>query len=95
MTITNILTLYVTAYISTGNPCANGQYPTVNHTVAIPRIYPLNSKVEIDGKWYVGEDRLNKRFTNRVDMFVNNRAIAIKWGKQQKQVTIVYDNKSN
>ena len=91
MLITNIVSLYVTAYISTGSPCANGQYPTVYHTVAIPRIYPLGSKVEIDGKWYVGEDRLNKRFTNRVDLFVEDRAIAIKWGKQQKQVTIVYN----
>lgn len=87
---TNILTAIVTAYISTGHPCANGHYPKCSYTVAIPRSYPLGTKVQIDGKWYVGGDRTNKRFDGRFDIFVASKEEAILFGKQTKQVTIIY-----
>lgn len=86
---TNIITAFVTAYIATQKPCANGIYPTTNHTVAIPRSLPLNCKVEIDGKWYVGMDRTNKKYDGRFDIFVADKQTALKWGIQKKQITVI------
>lgn len=86
---TNIITAIVTAYISTSHPCANGNYPTTNHTIAIPRSYPLGCRVEIDGKWYVGEDRTARKYDGRFDVFMASREEAIKFGKQTKQVKVI------
>ena len=71
---TNILTAVVTAYVATGHNVAwNHPYPhcpVVGLTIAIPRRFPLGSVVEIDGKKYIGEDRTNKKFDGRFDIFV-------------------------
>ena len=88
--ITNIITAYVTAYIATGNPCANGHFPSVHHTIAIPRSYPLNCQVIIDGKRYLGEDRTAIKYNGRFDIFVSSKQEALIWGKKVKQVTVIY-----
>ena len=86
---TNILIAVVTAYVATGNPCANGKMPVAGVTVALPRAYPLGSRVEIDGHWYSGEDRTAKRFDGRFDVFMESRAEAVKWGKKKMRVVVV------
>lgn len=86
---TNIITAVITAYIATGQPCSNGHYPTIHHTIAIPRSYPLGTKVEIDGKWYRGEDRTAKKYDGRFDIFMSSKEEALNFGKQHKQITIV------
>lgn len=90
--ITNIITAIITAYTWTGNPCSNGQYPTIHHTVAIPRSLPLGTKVQIDGIWYSGEDRTAIKYDGRFDIFVSSKQEALKWGKQRKKVKIVYES---
>ena len=88
--ITNLLCSAVcTAYIATGNPCANGKYPTINHTIAIPRAYSLGSIVIIDGISYIGEDRTARKSNGRFDIFLNSKREAINYGKQTHNVTVI------
>ena len=89
--ITNIITAIVTAYVATGHPCANGKMPRVGITCASSdRTIPLGSKLVMDGKIFIIEDRTNKRFKDgRFDIFFPNRKSAIEWGKQTKRVQII------
>jgi 3D (Asp-Asp-Asp) domain-containing protein len=87
--LTNILTAVVTAYIATGHPTASGKMPISGHTIALPRQFPLGSKVEINGHWFVGEDRTARRFDGRFDIFMASRDAAIQWGKQTIQVKVI------
>lgn len=87
--ITNILTAVVTSYLATGHPCADGHYPLSHHTIALPRCFPLGSEVIINGQYYLGEDRTNKRFDGRFDIFVDSKYTALNWGKQTLCVTVI------
>ena len=89
--ITNTIVAICTAYIATGHPCANGKMPSIHHTIALPRWYPLNSRVIIDGKEYLGEDRTNIKYNGRFDIFVEDKATAITFGKQLKTVEVISD----
>jgi 3D (Asp-Asp-Asp) domain-containing protein len=90
---TNILTAIVTAYVATGQPVAwnhpHAHLPTANHTIAIPRRFPLGSVVQIDGCLYLGEDRTAKKFDGRFDIFMSSEHAARNFGKQTKIVTII------
>ena len=95
---TNILIAIVTAYVATGNPCANGKMPRVGITCASSdRTIPLGSKLVMDGKTFIIEDRTNKRFDiknhQRFDLFFPNKKDAIEWGKQTKCVKLTTKNK--
>lgn len=46
--MTYIGTFYCTGYVATGNPCANGNYPTVGYTIASNSL-PMGTTVYIDG----------------------------------------------
>lgn len=87
--LTNILTAVVTAYVATGQPCADCKWPKVGTTVALPRRFPLGSVVVIDGHKYQGDDRTARRYDGRFDLFVSSRHTALQWGKQVKIVTII------
>ena len=89
--ITNIITAIVTAYVATGHLTANGHVPAIQHTIAVPRTIPFGSKIIIDNQIYIAEDRMNKRFPNRFDIFMSNNNDALTWGKQTKKVTIIHD----
>ncbi len=79
----------VTAYVATGNPCADGQMPQVGITCAVPRSLPLGWRVIIEGHEYIGQDRTAKKFDGRFDLFFASRAEAIKFGRQKKNVTVI------
>ena len=46
--MTYIGTYYITGYVATGNPCANGNYPTEGYTIASNSL-PMGTTVYIDG----------------------------------------------
>lgn len=46
--MTYIGTFYCTGYVATGNPCANGNYPSVGYTIASNSL-PMGTTVYIDG----------------------------------------------
>lgn len=79
----------LTAYVWTGNPCANGNYPTVGYTVACNGL-PFGTKVYIEGVGYrVVEDRGDMKGLYDVDLFVGSYDEAINIGRQQVDVYIV------
>jgi 3D (Asp-Asp-Asp) domain-containing protein len=89
---TNIITAFVTAYVATGHVCANGHYPHAGYTIAAPRRFALGGDVFIGGHWYKIEDRTNKKYDGRFDIFVSTKQEALQWGKKQMKVRIVYEH---
>jgi hypothetical protein len=87
--LTNIITAFVTAYVATGHPCANGKMPCIGHTVAVPRCYALGCDVLILGHHYKGEDRTARKFDGRFDIFVESEREAIQFGKQKLIVKVI------
>lgn len=87
------VTAYNTFEIQTdSSPCiaASGQNICGRtDVVACPRSIPLGTKVEIEGKVYVCEDRLAMKYDNRIDIsFDKDLQGAIKFGKQRLTVKI-------
>ena len=85
---TNIITALVTAYVATGRPCANGKMPT-SGTCALPRQFPLGSKVIVGGHTFHGDDRTALRYNGRIDLFVDSKKHALEWGIHRMTVTII------
>ncbi len=77
-----------------GCPNAAGKIPTVG-TVACSRKYPLGTMMRIDGKIYECQDRLARRYDNRVDIFVNSSKEALQLGKKKILVEILKLGKIN
>ncbi|SEQ01677.1 3D (Asp-Asp-Asp) domain-containing protein [Lachnospiraceae bacterium NE2001] len=80
----------LTAYIATGNRCASGVYPSVNHTVACNSI-PLGTKIYIEGYGeYVVEDT-GGMAGNVIDIFVADYGSAIQFGRRTANVYVIED----
>lgn len=87
---------FVTAYCScvkccgrwsAGRRTASGEVPKAGVTIAAPRRIPFGTRLWIEGLgWRVVQDRLAKRYDNRIDVFVNNHHAALAFGKQRKLV---------
>jgi len=94
MILTNaVVTAYCACHICCGSwfktaKTADGHTPKQGVTVAASRSIPFGTKVLIDGHTYIVQDRLAKRFDNRIDIYFNNHKDALKFGKQRKNVTI-------
>lgn len=98
-----IILFFVTAYVThytkesschypTNGGCltASGKIATANLTAACPRKYKFGTKIKIDDKTYECQDRLNKKYDDRFDLFTNESLKqAFKWGKQLKQIEIL------
>lgn len=79
-----------TAYEWTGNPCANGEYPTEGYTVACNSL-PLGTTVYIEGIGYrVVEDRgADWHGDNWIDLYMGDEAACIEWGVREIEVYVV------
>lgn len=80
----------VTAYEWTGNPCANGCYPTEGYTVACNSL-PLGTTVYIDGVGYrVVEDRGATWHSDMwMDLYLGDVAECYEWGVRNLDVYVV------
>jgi 3D (Asp-Asp-Asp) domain-containing protein len=70
---------------------ASGRYidETDTDVIACPRKYKLGSRVIIDGKEYICEDRTAEWVDGRWDVWAgDDYAGAIKWGVRRKQILI-------
>lgn len=77
----------LTAYEWTGSPCANGNYPTLNYTIASNTI-PMGSRVYIEGLGdYVVEDR-GGMAGNVIDVYMGDYSTCIQFGRQLANVYI-------
>ena len=78
----------LTAYEWTGNPCANGNYPSCGYTVACNSL-PLGSRIYIEGYGeYVVEDR-GGMADNVIDMYMGDYDTCIQFGRQTANVYLV------
>jgi len=78
----------LTAYIATGNRCASGVYPQVNHTVACNSI-PLGTRIYIEGYGEFVVEDTGGMAGNVIDIFVSDYGSAIQFGRRTANVYIL------
>ena len=72
-----------------GHATASGVMPKENHTIAVdPRLIPLGTVVEIDGRLYVAEDTGGAIKGKRIDVYYKSHRKASRHGVQFKMVKI-------
>lgn len=83
-------TFEATAYEWTGNPCADGCYPTEGYTVACNSL-PLGTVLYIEGVGYrTVEDRgAEWHSDNWLDIYMGDENSCYAWGVQEVEVYIV------
>lgn len=79
----------LTAYIATGNPCADGNYPQVGYTVASndPNLWHKWIRIEGYGDYYVHDT--GGMSSNVIDIFVSSYDEAIQFGRRSAEVYII------
>ena len=88
----------VTAYCSCEKCCgkwskynktANGQTPKQGVTCAASRKIPFGTRLNIQGVGVrIVQDRLAKKYDNRIDIYFSNHNDALKFGKKELKVFI-------
>ena len=68
---------------------ASGKRPQQGITVAAPRSIPLGTTIYISNRPFIVQDRLARRYDNRIDVFFNKHADAKAFGKQNLHVSLV------
>ena len=80
-------TYQLTAYEWTGNPCANGNFPTQNYTVACNSL-PLGTKIYIEGHGdYVVEDR-GGMSNSVIDIYMGDVSTCLQFGRRSATVYV-------
>lgn len=78
----------LTAYEWTGNPCANGNYPSSGYTVACNSL-PLGTRIYIEGYGeYMVEDR-GGMADNVIDIYMGDYDSCIQFGRRVADVYII------
>lgn len=86
----------VTAYCPCSKCCgshangrtASGTQATAGRTIAAPSNFSFGTKLLINGKEYIVEDRGGAIKGNRIDMYVNTHAQALAWGVKYLPVEV-------
>lgn len=86
----------ITAYCSCAKCCgkatgrtASGTMATAGRTVAAPKNFAFGTKISINGKTYVVEDRGGAIKGNRIDLFVSSHSEALRWGVKYLPVKVL------
>lgn len=86
----------ITAYCACAKCCgkatgrtASGTRATAGRTIAAPRGFSFGTKLSINGKTYVVEDRGGAIKGNRIDIFVSSHSAALRWGVKYLPVKVV------
>ena len=89
-------TYKVTAYCACAQCCgktngitASGTRATAGRTVAAPANFAFGTKLYIGGNTYVVEDRGGAIQGNKIDIYMNSHADALRWGVRYLTVNIV------
>ena len=79
----------LTAYIATGNPCADGDYPQAGYTAACndPTLWHKYVNIDGYGTFYVHDT--GGMASNVIDIFVSSYDEAIQFGRQSADVYIL------
>lgn len=81
-------TYELTAYIATGNPCADGVYPSTNFTAASndPKLWHKYIHIDGYGDYYIHDT--GGMASNVIDLFVGSYDEAIQFGRRSAAVYI-------
>ena len=86
----------VTAYCSCSKCCgkstgytASGTKATAGRTVAAPSGFSFGTKLSINGKTYVVEDRGGAISGNKIDIYFNSHSEAVAWGVKYLPVEVI------
>ena len=86
----------VTAYCACAKCCgkstgrtASGTRATAGRTVAAPKNFAFGTKIKINGKTYVVEDRGGAIKGNRIDVYMKSHSAALSWGVKYLPVEVV------
>ena len=86
----------ITAYCPCAKCCgkatgrtASGTTAKAGRTVAAPKNFKFGTKLSINGKTYVVEDRGGAIKGNRIDLFVNSHSEALRWGVKYLPVKVL------
>ena len=86
----------ITAYCSCSKCCgkstgrtASGKKATAGRTVAAPSSFSFGTKLSINGKEYVVEDRGGAISGIRLDIYVSSHSAALRWGVKYLPVEVV------
>ena len=86
----------VTAYCSCAKCCgkktgrtASGTKAKAGHTVAASSKFKFGTKLKINGKTYVVEDRGGAVKGNKIDVYMNSHSAALAWGVKYLPVEVV------
>ena len=86
----------ITAYCSCAKCCgksngitASGKRAKAGRTIAAPRGFRFGTKLSINGKTYIVEDRGGAIKGNRIDLYVNSHSEALRWGVKYLPVKII------
>lgn len=91
----SVIQAEVSAYTSTpeetdDTPFISASNKTVFDGMAANNCLPFGTHIEIDGRIYVVEDRMNRRYgCENFDIWVESKNEAYDFGRQQKLVTII------
>ena len=66
---------------------ASGCIATAGRTIAMDGV-PFGTQVEIDGHVYVVEDRFGGGYSDRIDIFMDTKEEAFRWGRRWLKVRI-------
>ena len=75
----------ITAYTWTGNPCANGNYPTARYTVA-SNYFPLGTKIYIEGVGEFVVEDTGGMASNVIDIYMDSQDECVQFGRRQAGV---------
>lgn len=86
----------ISAYTASDDECgkgdgitASGTVAKAGRTIAMDGV-PFGTEVEIDGHVYVVEDRFGGGYSNRIDIYMDTKSEAFRWGRRYMKVRI-YD----
>ena len=87
----------VSAYTASDDECGNsngitasGTHVQQGRTIAAPSWIPFGTTVVINGISYVCEDRGGYISDNRLDIYMDSRDDAMKFGRKELEVTVVW-----
>ena len=81
-------TKQLTAYVATGNPCADGVYPVVGYTAASndPNLWHKWVHIEGYGDYYIHDT--GGMSTNVIDIFFGSYSEAVQFGRREAEVYV-------
>jgi 3D (Asp-Asp-Asp) domain-containing protein len=87
---TEARTMTATAYTHTGNKTYTGVWPSVGTVAVDPKVIPLGTRLYIDGYGYgTAMDIGSSIKGNRIDVFMDTKEEALRWGRRQVKVFVL------